>query len=89
MADYLLLNQSLFTSISYKKLKLYFVTYDIITHEERRLFQYSDEESQMRNVLSTIRSSLQCGKSKPFKSFLELLEESDDNDLQEKARKLG
>ena len=88
MADYLWHNQYLFEDIPYKDFKLYFVAYDIITYEEKRSLDCSRyrDESQMRDVLTTIRSSLQRGQTKPFQMFLELLEESGNNHLQEKAK---
>ena len=92
MADHLWLNRSLLADIPFKELKLYFVAYDIITYEEKRSLDYSghcDEEFQMSDVLSTIEGSLRYGRTKPFKMFLELLEESGDNRLQEKAKILG
>ena len=92
MADYLWHNQYLFEDIPYKDFKLYFVAYDIITYEEKRSLDYSshrDEKFQMRDVLSTIGGRLRYGRTKPFKMFLELLEESGDNRLQEKAKILG
>ena len=91
MADYLWHNQYLFEDIPYKDFKLYFVAYDIITYEEKRSLDCSSycNESQMRDVLSTVRSSLHRGQTKPFQTFLELLEESGDKHLQEKAKSLG
>ena len=90
MAVYLGRNQSLFTSIPYKEWKLYFVAYGIMTYEEKRsLGCQRNGEYQMSSVISDIRSSLRQGNTKPFKTFLELLEESGDNELQEKAKKLG
>ena len=92
MADYLGQNISSFTNIPYNELKLYFVTYGIMTYEEKRSLDhsgYNDEKSLMCNVLGNIRFSLHCGQTKPFKAFLKLLEESGDNHLQEKAKTLG
>lgn len=55
-----------------------------------RMFGTLDQEQrQMARVLETIRRSLQHKHTKPFKRFLELMEHSSDQRLQEAAKKLG
>lgn len=89
MAYYFGSLKSLFSNFPYKKFKLYLVTYGIISYEEKKLIDRHREEYKIQSVLGNIQSSLFRNQPKPFKSFLELVEESGDHNLKEAAKKCG
>ena len=104
MELYLSRNSSDLLNLPCKEIRTYLVAYGVIEHYEKEALDHPNEEQrqmarifgtldqeqrQMARVLGKIRRSLQHKDTKPFKRFLELMEHSSDQRLQEAAKKLG
>ena len=87
MALYLQKNFSEFSKLPYKEIRTYLVAYGVIEHNEKIMID--QEQSQMAGVLNIILRNLHLKQTKPFKRFLELMEQSSDQCLQEAAERLG
>lgn len=94
MHDYLRHNSDSLSSLPYQQIDPHLIAYDVITYGEKTRIDQStyvehDRNYQMKSVLNEIRSSLFRKQPKKFKSFLEILEKSDDQNLQKIAKALG
>ena len=67
------------------------VTYGVLTDEEQSRIDFvqNDEKYQLGLVFNYIVNSLYANRTSRLKGFLELLEEDDDPDLKEVAKRLG
>ena len=90
MELYLSRNSSELLDLPCKEIRTYLVAYGVIHHYEKGMLDRCNEErSRMARVLDTIQGNLQVKRTKPFKRFLELMEHSSDQRLQEAAKRLG
>ena len=72
-------------------MRRFLVTYDVLTDEEQSQIDFvqNDENCQMSLVFNYIVDSLYGNRTSRLKGFLVLLEEEDDPDLREVAKRLG
>ena len=89
MAKYLKKNLPSLSKLPYNNMKLHLVANDVITHQEKKEIDRLIGEDQMAEVLGILQVSLKNKSTKKFKGFLQAMEESDDNLLEETARNLG
>ena len=92
MCEYLWHNSDSLQNLPYQQISgLRLVAYHIITYEKKMEIDrgVQDRKYQMRSVLSEIRSSLSRKRPRKFKSFLEILEKSDDQNLMKIVKRLG
>ena len=87
MGEYLVKNRTSLENLPYHKMKHLLVTYGIITHDEKRVMdQYP---GQMFTVLNKIIPNVLHNKPKEFKSFLQVMEQSGNQTLENTAKRLG
>ena len=90
MAEYISENRYSFQNLSYKQMRRFLVTYDVLTDEEQSQIDFvQNENCQMSLVFNYIVDSLYGNRTSRLKGFLVLLEEEDDPDLREVAKRLG
>ena len=71
-------------------MRRFLVTYDVLTDEEQSQIDFvQNENCQMSLVFNYIVDSLYGNRTSRLKGFLVLLEEEDDPDLREVAKRLG
>ena len=96
MAQHLGRNSSELSKLPYKEMRTYLVAYGVIKHHEKvgiDHFSHRDEnqreQGRMAKVLDIIQDNLHLKQTRPFKRFLELMEQSSNQRLQEAAESLG
>ena len=84
-------NSDSLQSLPYQQINFRLVAYGIITHDKKIEIDRAiyDRKNQMSEVLNEIRPSLYRKRPRKFKSFLKILEESDDQNLKKIAKRLG
>ena len=94
MGQYLSHNLESLSNLPYQQIVTHLIARGVITYDKRtdddmERYKEHDKKYPMRFVLNEIRTRLVMKQPKKFKSFLEILEKSDDQRLQEKAKELG
>ena len=90
MTQYLRHNFDSLSCLPYQQIDLDLIARDVITYDRKtQIDRERNRKYQMTSVLNEIESSLICKQPKKFKSFLEILEKSDDENLQKIAKALG
>ena len=84
-------NSDSLENLPYQQIDLDLVDYGIITNNKKMEIDCAahNRKSQMRSVLNEIQPKLFNKEPKKFKSFLEILERSDDQNLEKMAERLG
>ena len=88
MVEYVKKNRNSLENLPYHRMKHLLTTYGVITSDEKRVMDHY-YSGQMFTVINKIIPNLLNNQPKIFKSFLEVMEESDDSLLEDTAKRLG
>jgi len=77
------------SNLKYKNMSIALEANGVITMDEKEEIDRMTSANQMEKVINYVRASLLCNKTKKYKGLLKAMEQSQDTDLQDKAKELG